>query len=132
MAEGEDAEDAVVMNLGIFGAVAVGPVLGEIFAQAKDWRWLFWATAIVGCGTFVASILTYERQEPQDRTAPVDVIALALASGGCAAAFFGASQLATHRLTSTIAIVPMLAGGLCLSLLILHEYSVSDPFPCEI
>ena len=36
---------AMVMNLGIFGAVALGPVIGGIQACAHAWRPLFWIVA---------------------------------------------------------------------------------------
>jgi MFS family permease len=36
---------AVTMNLGIFGAVALGPVVGGAFAGWKDWELLFWIVA---------------------------------------------------------------------------------------
>ncbi|MBV9193336.1 MAG: MFS transporter, partial [Solirubrobacterales bacterium] len=38
----------VIMNLCIFGAVAVGPVVGGIQAGAGDWRPLFWLVAVIG------------------------------------------------------------------------------------
>ena len=38
----------VIMNLCIFGAVAVGPVFGGVQAGAPDWRPLFWIVAAVG------------------------------------------------------------------------------------
>src|SRR6201984_2968143 len=39
---------AVIMNVCIFGAVALGPVIGGIQAGAHAWRPLFWAVAGVG------------------------------------------------------------------------------------
>lgn len=62
-------------------------------------------------------LLTYEDQSAQDRSAPWDLIALLLAGFGCAAAFFGASQLATHAALSLIVFVPLVAGLLALVLL---------------
>ena len=36
---------AVVLNMSIFGAVALGPLIGRIQADAKAWRPLFWVIA---------------------------------------------------------------------------------------
>jgi predicted MFS family arabinose efflux permease len=100
---------AVVMNMCIFGAVAVGPVIGGVQAGAGDWRPLFWIVAGVSALALVFVVLTFEDQEPQDRNAPWDWVAIALAGAGCAAAFFGASELQTHAFDSAIVLVPLLA-----------------------
>jgi MFS family permease len=118
---------AVVMNLGIFGAVALGPVLGGVLAGAKDWRWLFWGTVIVGAVTILFALLTFADQEPQDREAPVDIVGLGFAGLGCAAAFFGASELSSHALRDPIAFVPLAAGALLIVAAVAWEYQVSDP-----
>jgi MFS family permease len=49
---------AVVMNLCIFGAVAVGPVIGGIQAGATHWRPLFWVVAGLAALTVVFAVLT--------------------------------------------------------------------------
>ena len=43
---------AAVMNLGIFGAVAAGPVIGGLQASALGWRPLFWIVCGVGGAEF--------------------------------------------------------------------------------
>jgi MFS family permease len=118
---------AVVMNMCIFGAVAVGPVIGGVQAGAGDWRPLFWIVAGVSALALVFVVLTFEDQEPQDRDAPWDWVAIALAGAGCAAAFFGASELQTHAFDSAIVLVPLLAGLAMLVGLVLFEYYVENP-----
>jgi MFS family permease len=118
---------AVVMNMCIFGAVAVGPVIGGVQAGAGDWRPLFWIVAGVSALALVFVVLTFEDQEPQDRNAPWDWVAIALAGAGCAAAFFGASELQTHAFDSAIVLVPLLAGLAMLVGLVLFEYYVENP-----
>jgi hypothetical protein len=87
-----------VMNLCIFGAVALGPVVGGMQAGAEHWRPLLWIVAGIGGAAFMLALLTYEDQPPQDHSAPWDWVAVVLAGGGTAAAFFGASELQTHPL----------------------------------
>jgi MFS family permease len=118
---------AVTMNLAIFGAVALGPVVGNFCAGHESWRPLFWAVATLGAGALIFVLLTWEDKPPQDEEAPVDVVSIALAASGCFAAFFGASHLAEHRFLDAVVIVPLLLGVGLLTALIVHQYRARDP-----
>src|SRR6202044_825084 len=87
---------AVIMNMCIFGAVALGPLIGGIQASAHAWRPLFWVVAGISLTALVLSVLTFEDAPPADPTAPRDPVAITMAAVGAASAFFGASQLLTH------------------------------------
>jgi MFS family permease len=117
----------VIMNLCIFGAVAVGPVIGGVQAGAGDWRPLFWIVAGIGALALVFVVLTFEDQEPQDRSAPWDWVAMILAGGGSAAAFFGASELLTHRMLDVIVFLPLVAGLVVLITLVVYQYYLKNP-----
>jgi MFS family permease len=118
---------AIVMNLGIFGAVALGPVVGGVAAGSGEWRPLLWIVCAVGVAALAFALLTFEDAEAQDPDAPVDVIALVLAAGGCAAAFFGVSELMGRRATDAIVLVPVLAGLGMLVGLVVHQWRSDDP-----
>lgn len=118
---------AMVMNMGIFGAVAIGPVIGGAFAGLDSWRALFWIATGVGALALAMSFLTFEDTPPMDREVEFDLESLALASVGCTAAFFGASNLVAHSFTAPIVLVPMAAGAACLLGLVAHQTYVSDP-----
>lgn len=118
---------AVAMNLGIFGAVAVGPVAGGLVAGTGHWRALLWVVVALGVAAFAFALLTYEDAEPQDPDAPVDLVALGLATGGCAAAFFGVSELMGRGVADPVVALPVLAGLLMLGGLIAHEWRTEDP-----
>ena len=63
-------ETAVIMNLCIFGAVALGPTIGGIQASANAWRPLFWIIAAISLAALVLSLLTFEDAPPADPQAP--------------------------------------------------------------
>jgi MFS family permease len=117
----------VIMNLCIFGAVALGPVVGGVQAGAGAWRPLFWIVAGVGGLALLFALLTFEDQPPQDRSAPWDWVAIVLAGGGSAAAFFGASELLTHRMLDLIVFLPLVAGLAMIVALVTYEYRVRRP-----
>ncbi len=62
-----------------------------------------------------------------DRDLKFDFESLALASVGCAAAFFGASGLVNHSFGDPIVFIPIIVGAACLVGLLVHQTFVSDP-----
>jgi MFS family permease len=118
---------AMIMNVCIFGAVALGPTVGGIQASAHAWRPLFWIIAAISLAALALSVLTFEDAPPADLDAPRDPLALGLAAAGCVAAFYGASELLTHPFLDTQTIVP-LAGGLALIVaLVVNQYRARRP-----
>lgn len=118
---------AIVMNLGIFGAVALGPVVGGVAAGSGHWRPLLWIVCAIGAAALAFALLTFEDAEAQDPDAPVDIIALVLAAGGCGLAFFDVSELMGRRVSDTIVLVPVLAGLAMLVGLVAHQWRSEDP-----
>jgi MFS family permease len=118
---------AATMNMGIFGAVALGPVVGGAQAGSGSARLLLWLVAGVGAAAFALSLLTFRDQPPQDRKAPWDWVAQILAGAGCAAAFFGASELQSHGFLSVVVLLPLLAGVAAILALLVHQFVARDP-----
>jgi MFS family permease len=118
---------AVIMNLCIFGAVALGPTIGGIQAGAHHWRPLFWVVAGVSALAFALSVLTFEDAPPADRSAPWDPLAIGLAAVGPVAAFYGASQLLTHRFLGVSTVWPLAAGLAAIAVLIVYQFRASRP-----
>jgi MFS family permease len=113
---------AMIVNVCVFGAVALGPVVGGIQASAHAWRPLFWIVAGIALAALVLSVLTFEDAPPLDRNARWDTLALGLAATGCAAAFFGASELLTHRFVDVLTLAPLVAGLGLIAWLLVAEY----------
>jgi MFS family permease len=118
---------AMIMNMVIFGAVAAGPAIGGLQAQADAWRPLFWIVAAVAVIALVLSILTFEDAPPADPESPKDPLALGMAAVGCVAAFFGASQLTSHAFLSPIAIIPLVGGLLVIVALVVYQATARNP-----
>ncbi|TRW86299.1 MFS transporter [Mycolicibacterium sp. 018/SC-01/001] len=118
---------AVIMNMCVFGAVALGPFIGGVQAEAHAWRPLFWIVAAVALGALVLAVLTFDDAPPADRDAPRDLPAIALATVGCTAAFVGAAQLTSHEISDLAVTVPMLGGLLLIVALIVYQYCASRP-----
>ncbi|HTW20656.1 MAG TPA: MFS transporter [Mycobacteriales bacterium] len=118
---------ASFMNLCIFGAVALGPTIGALLADAKQWRPLFIAVVVSSTSTVLFALLTFQDDDPADRSAPWDIVAVVLAAVACAAAFFGVGLL-EGRLSATVATIGPLAGGvLALVILVIHQYRARQP-----
>ena len=84
------------MNMCIFGAVALGPFIGGLQAEANAWRPLFWIVAAISAGALVLAVLTFDDAPPANPDSPRDPLAIAMAAVGCVAAFFGASELTSQ------------------------------------
>jgi MFS family permease len=113
---------AMIMNVCIFGAVAAGPLIGGVQASSHAWRPLFWIAAGIAVVALLLSLLTFEDAPPADRGAPRDGRAIALAAAGSVAAFWGASELATHRFLDPVAVGPLLGGLALIIVLWVYQY----------
>ena len=118
---------AMIMNLCIFGAVALGPAIGGLQAQSEAWRPLFWVIAAIAASALVLSVLTFDDAPPANPDSPRDPLAIALAAVGCVAAFFGASELLTHPLLDGETIAPLLGGLATIVVLIVYQYHAKRP-----
>ena len=118
---------AVIMSMCIFGAVTLGPAIGGIQAQADGWRPLFWVVAAISAAALVLSLLTFEDTPPADRNAPRVPLAIGLAAAGSVAAFYGASELLTHKFLDAHTVVPLLGGLALIVLLIVNQSRAKRP-----
>lgn len=118
---------AVIMNMCVFGAVALGPFIGGVQAEAHAWRPLFWIVAAVALAALVLAALTFDDAPPADPTAPRDLPAIVLATIGCTAAFVGAAQLTSHEISDLAVTGPMVGGLLLILALIVYQFRARRP-----
>ena len=120
-------DTAVIMNMCIFGAVALGPFIGGLQAEGDAWRPLFWIVAGISLTALVLAVLTFEDAPAANPDSPRDLPAIALAGVGCIAAFFGASQLTTHDYSDPIVTLPLIGGLAAIVVLIVYQYRAKFP-----
>jgi MFS family permease/nucleotide-binding universal stress UspA family protein len=118
---------AVIMNMCVFGAVALGPFIGGAQAEAHAWRPLFWIVAGIALAALILAALTFDDAPPADRDAPRDLPAIALATVGCTAAFVGAAQLTSHEFSDLAVTVPMFGGLALIVVLIVYQFRARKP-----
>jgi len=117
----------VIMNLCIFGAVALGPLIGGVQAGAHGWRPLFWIVAGVSLVALVLAVLTFEDAPPANLDSPRDLPAIGLAAVGCFAAFLGASELTSHNFLDNRVILPLFGGLAAIVALIVYQFRAKHP-----
>jgi MFS family permease len=120
-------DTAVIMNVCIFGAVALGPFIGGLQAESHAWRPLFWIVAAISAAALVLAVLTFDDAPPANPDSPRDLRAIALATVGCVAAFFGASELTSHAFLSPETILPLLGGLATIVVLVIYQYRAKQP-----
>jgi MFS family permease len=121
---------SVTMSICIFGAVALGPTVGGIQADAHQWRPLLWIVVGIAVLALVLTVLTYDHTPPANREAPKDPLAILLAAVGSIAAFFGASELTSHAFWSTETALPLFGGlGLIVLLIVIQMRSTNPLLP---
>jgi MFS family permease len=120
-------DTAVIMNICIFGAVALGPFVGGLQAESNAWRPLFWIVAAIALVALILAVLTFDDAPPANPDAPRDLRAIGLAAVGCVAAFFGASELTSHALLDAETIVPLLGGLGLIITLVVYQFRAKRP-----
>jgi hypothetical protein len=88
---------------------------------------LFWIVAGISVAALVLAVLTFQDAPAANPDSPRDLPAIALAAIGCVAAFFGASQLTSHRILDPIVIAPLLGGLAAIVVLVVYQYRAKQP-----
>lgn len=114
---------AAFVNIGFFGAVTAGPLVGGAAAYGHVWRLFYGGLAVIGFVAFVLALFTL----PDDIGAtkpdqPFDWHAIVLGIAGTGLAFWGASELTGHPFSSLLFIVPLGVGVIAFVALILTQY----------
>src|SRR6516165_2183386 len=118
---------AMILNVCIFGAVALGPLVGGIQAQANAWRPLFWIVAGIAAAALVLSLLTFQDAPPADPSVSRNPLPVALAAAGFLVMVSAATELLTHPFVDAMTLAPMAAGLALIVVLFVYQYRAKRP-----
>jgi EmrB/QacA subfamily drug resistance transporter len=105
-------------------APAVGPVLGGALLDSASWRLIFFINLPVAVLALVLAARVLPRTGGQDRSAPLDVLGLALLSPGLAALVAGLASPAGGALAHAVWLV---AGVLLIGAFVTHALRSEHP-----
>lgn len=117
---------AAFVNLGLFGMVTLGPLVGGVFGSLHTWRPLFGIVAAAGVVAIVLALLSFEETEPPRPGRPVDRSGFALAVGATFLPFFGVSWLSRGTFASPEFIAPVVLGMVAVVVLVVVQYHKED------
>ncbi|MGH3095614.1 MAG: MFS transporter [Streptosporangiales bacterium] len=113
---------AAFVNLGLFGMVTLGPVVGGLTGTFMAWRWLFAGVAVLGLAGMVFGVLGFERTEATAPGMGFDWSAIPVAAAGTVLPFIGVSWLSRGSFVSPGFLIPLIAGLAALVTLLVRQY----------
>ena len=118
---GRIPRSAAIVNIGLFGATTLGPLVGGVVAGSGSWRVLMWVIAGLGALALAAAYLGYPVFDPVDPDLPVDPPALGLTLVSAVLIFLATSVVSATSLSSWLFWTPFVVGLAALVGLILVE-----------
>jgi MFS family permease len=120
-------ETTAAINIGFFGAVCAGPVLGGAVAEAHVWRWFVGGLGGIVIVGIVLAAFALPAQEPPNPDIPFDAPAVGLGLASTVLAFLAVSRLQSISFGSPSFVVLLAAGVLALIALLVLEYRKDEP-----
>lgn len=117
---------AAAINMGFFGAITAGPLVGGAVALAHLWRWYFASLAVIGLLVLLVAALSLPDQAPFDPGRPFDWHAVLLALAATVLPFYASGILQQVGFGGFQFSVILGVGLLCFAALILAEYHKKD------
>jgi MFS family permease len=116
----------VIVDVGLFGAITLGPMLGGEVAVADSWRWLMLGVAAVAMLGWLVALVAYPELDPLDPDLRLDRAALGLAVVATVGTFFATSRLSGSSLTDPVVLAPLGLGLAALVALLVVERRKPD------
>ncbi len=117
----------VAVNMGFFGSVCVGPLLGGAVAAGHVWRWFYAGLAGLGAVGFGLAVPALPLKDPPNPGMRFDAIAVVLALPATVLPFWASGELARHGFASFRFALPLAIGLVCLVALLLTQYHQDEP-----
>ena len=116
---------AAFVNLGLFGMVTAGPLVGgAVAAQGEElaWRALFAGVGVLGLAGAGVGALAFSRDPAPDRDAGFDYSAIPVAAAATALPFIGVSWLSRGSFAAPGFLIPTALGLAALATLLVRQY----------
>jgi MFS family permease len=113
---------AAYVNLGLFGMVTLGPLVGGVFGSLHAWRALFAIVAVAGLVAIAVAALGFEASDPPARGRSLDAGGMVLAVAATFLPFFGVSWLSRGSFSSVEFVAPVAVGLLAAAALVTQQY----------
>ena len=118
---------AAFVNIGFFGAVTAGPLVGAAAAYGHVWRSFYGGLALVGCIAFALALFTLPDKDPPRPGQPFDLTAVLLGFAGTVLPFWGTAELTGHSFRSPLFIAPLIVGMAAFAALLIVEFHKQEP-----
>jgi len=112
----------IFVNIGFFGAVCIGPLLGGWVAAGHHWRWFYGALGAIGATNLMLAFISLPDQKPFNPGLRFDFVALLLGFAAVVLPFWAAGELTGHGFASAWFAAPLFVGLVCFVSLLLVEY----------
>ncbi|MDR7301738.1 MFS transporter [Haloactinomyces albus] len=113
---------AAFVNLGLFGMVTLGPVVGGLVAGFTTWRAPFVGVAALGVIGMTFGVLGFGRAKPHSRRAGFDWSAIPVAATATFLPFFAVAWLTSSSFTAPGFLLPLVVGLAGLGTLLVRQY----------
>ncbi len=117
----------IFVNIGFFGAVCIGPLLGGWVEAGHHWRWFYGALGAIGAANLVLAFVTLPDQPPFNPGLRFDWLAILLGFAAVVLPFWASGELTGHGFASIRFAAPLFVGAMCFIALLLVEYYQKEP-----
>jgi len=112
---------AAFVNLGLFGMVTLGPMVGGLAAASHGWRVMFVVVALLAVLGLVFGLLAFRYQGPLQPGVGFDWLASPFALAATVLPFVGVSFLTIHSFSSPVFIAGVASGLAALVFLVVAQ-----------
>jgi len=121
------ATTVAVIDIGLFGAVTLGPLVGGVGAATGGWRWVFVIAGLLAAAAIAIIVASVPPGDPMDPDGPIDKTALPLALGSTVLLFLASGLVVGAPIVSVEVLVPLALGLVLLVTLVVTQYVRENP-----